>query len=101
MPMKKLAFILGFGGIIVAFGPLLLALLSFPLSYLFGCTDGGANPGVCSIGGSAMGEVMWMLAMLHWFTLVTILPGLGLSLLGIILGIISWIKGRQSKTTQD
>lgn len=91
--MKKLALILGIGGIIVAFGPLTLALLSFPLSHIFGCTDGGANPGICDIGGSSMGEAMWMLAMLHWVTLLTILPGLALSLLGIILGIASWFKG--------
>lgn len=90
--MSKLAKILGFGGVGIAFGPLMLALLSFPLSYLFGCVDAGANPPVCAIGGAGMGEALWMLAMLHWVTLATLLPGLAMSLVGIILGVVAWVR---------
>ena len=94
--MSKLAKILGFGGLIIAFGPLLIALSSFPLSYLLGCSDGGADPGVCAVGGATMGEVLWMMAMLHWVTLLTFLPGIGLSIIGLVLFVISRIKRKRS-----
>lgn len=93
--MGKLAIALGLGGLLIAFGPLLLSLLSFQLSNLFGCMDGGANPPVCAVGGEAMGEALWMMALLHWFTLLTILPGLIISLAGLVLGVIAFLHRKR------
>lgn len=95
--MMKLAKILGFGGLVVAFGPLAIALLSFPLSSLFGCVDAGANPPICAIGGQTMGEVLWMMALLHWFTLLTFLPGIGMTLVGIVLAVIAKLRKRPTE----
>lgn len=94
----KLAKILGFGGLLIAFGPLGIALLSFPLSHIFGCIESGANPPICDIGGQTMGEVLWMMAMLHWFTLVTFLPGIALSLIGLVVAVVSKVRSKRNKS---
>jgi hypothetical protein len=94
--MKKWSNIFLVGGVAVAFGPLLLALLSIPLGSIFQCTSGGGSPGVCAIGGAGMGDFVYMLAMLHWLTLLTFLPGMGLVIVGILLRVVTWAKAKSS-----
>ncbi len=73
------------GGLVVALGPLALALLSLPLGIICGCEGGGGSPGTCAIGGDGMGEFVWTLGMMHWYTLMTFVPGLGIVAIGLAL----------------
>jgi hypothetical protein len=71
--------------LVVALGPLALAVLSIPFAIIFGCEGGGGSPGTCSVGGDGMGDFVWTLAMMHWYTLMTFVPGLGIIAIGLAL----------------
>lgn len=87
--MEKFAISLMCIGPIIIFGPLALAFLSVPLSSMLGCTAGGDSAGSCAIGGTAAGELVWRMAMMHWIVFMTFLPGIGLMIVGAILAKIS------------
>jgi hypothetical protein len=69
-------------GLAFAFGPIIIALLSFPLSILLWCEPGAGDPGACAIGGGATAELVWTMGMLHWYTLLTFIPGIILAFIG-------------------
>ncbi len=83
--MKRISKYLKWTGGIIALGPILIAFVGIGLSLIFMCDGGGGDPGVCVIGGAAMGNFVWTLVMLHWLSLITILPGFVIWLFGLML----------------
>lgn len=75
-------------GLVIAFGPVAIALLSLPLTLIFGCSGGAGGPGSCAIGGEKIGELVWTLGMMHWFALYTLVPGMVLMVVGFIVSLI-------------
>jgi hypothetical protein len=82
--MKKIEKILVVLGILVAVGPLLIAFLSLPVSLVLLC--GGGNSGTCLIGGNVAAEFVETLALFHWFTIMTFIPGMIIAGVGIVVG---------------
>jgi hypothetical protein len=99
--MIKASKVVMFIGIVVAFGPLAIAFLSIPISLLMGCMSVGGSPGVCVVGGSVMGKFVWTMAMMHWYSLLTFFPGMGIVLLGVVIAILSKILQRKNDSAAD
>ncbi len=71
-------------GLWIAFGPLLVALIAFLIGFVLGCESSGGSPGTCAVGGKSMANLLWTMLMVHWLTLMTMVPGLIMWLIGTV-----------------
>lgn len=81
--------------IIITVTPILIALLAVPISYLAGCNDSGGSAGTCTFGGAALGEIVWTMSMMPWFTLLLFMPAV-IICSGALIGMgVLWLRRRR------
>ncbi|MEI7750107.1 MAG: hypothetical protein WCJ25_03820 [Candidatus Moraniibacteriota bacterium] len=79
---KKL---LQIGGLVIAFFPMAITILTYLFAGLVGCSVNEAGYSACRIGGVDFGNTMYHFGMYGWFTFVTMPIGLVIWLVGFFM----------------
>jgi hypothetical protein len=93
--MKKILKYIQIIGGLIAFGPILISLLEFPLSFIFNCVSMPGTVGTCGIGGRSMSEFVRSLPVMSVFVIFTFIPGMVIFFVASIFAL--FIKNREKK----
>lgn len=90
--MKKLGMWMILGGILFALLPLGIVILAGIPASIAGCQvdEGSVHP--CNFLGFDIGELLYAMFVMGWFSLLTFPLGGGITLLGVLLTVITAIK---------